>query len=277
MKVTILTDNATIIDRYFIGEPGFSVYVEDGNSSLLFDLGYSDVFLRNAQKMKIDFSELDFIAVSHGHCDHTGGLEPLMRYYAGLEFENMQHKRPILFAHPETFQSISAAGFSELGSLISTDKLAKFFDLRLDRRPQKITDRLLYLGEIPGKNDFEGKLVFGRKDGKREADCVPEDTAVVYTAKEGLVIITGCSHAGICNIVEYAKEITGERRIADIIGGFHLLAPDVKQMNGTLDYLKGQQLRRLHPCHCTDLKSKMSLATVCPVEEVGVGLKLEYD
>jgi 7,8-dihydropterin-6-yl-methyl-4-(beta-D-ribofuranosyl)aminobenzene 5'-phosphate synthase len=277
MKVTLLADNATIIDRYFIGEPGFSAYVEEKNKKLLFDLGYSDVFLRNALKMGIDFSELDFVAVSHGHCDHTGGLEPLMRYYADLEFENRKHKRPKLFAHPETFQSISATGFSELGSMISTDKLTIFFDLQLDRRPQKITDRLLYLGEIPRKNDFEGNLAFGRKAGEQNADYVPEDTAVVYTAQDGLVIITGCSHAGICNIVEYAKEITGEHRIVDIIGGFHLLSPDEKQMRGTLDYFRKQSLQQLHPCHCTDLDSKIRLSSVCPVKDAGVGLELTYD
>ena len=108
MKITILTDNNTIIDRYFIGEPGFSAYIEDGNIKILFDLGYSDVFLRNAQKMRINLSALDFVAVSHGHCDHTWGLEFLIRYYAEQEFEKVKYKRPKLIAHPKTFKSIIA-------------------------------------------------------------------------------------------------------------------------------------------------------------------------
>jgi 7,8-dihydropterin-6-yl-methyl-4-(beta-D-ribofuranosyl)aminobenzene 5'-phosphate synthase len=277
MKVTILTDNNTIIDRYFIGEPGFSAYIEDGNNKILFDLGFSDVFLRNAQKMKIDFTELEYVAVSHGHCDHTGGLESLMRYYSELEFEKINHKRPIMLAHPKTFKSIAADGYSELGSLISENKLAQFFDLHLDRNPQTISDRIVYLGEIPRNNDFEGKQSFGKKEDEKDNDYVIEDTAIVYKAADGLVIITGCSHSGICNIIEYAKKITGESKIVDIIGGFHLLDPDEKQIKGTLDYFKKQNIKQIHPCHCTDLKSKIKLTSVTRVEDVGVGLKVEYN
>ena len=276
MKITILTDNNTIIDRYFIGEPGFSAYIEDGNVKVLFDLGYSDVFLRNAQKMKINLSTLDFVAVSHGHCDHTWGLESLLRYYSEQEFEKEEYKKAKMVAHPKTFKSISAEGYSEIGSMLSEDKLAKFFEIHLDSRPQKITERLTYLGEIPRKNNFENRQTFGKKEGETENDYVIEDTAIVYQASEGLVIITGCSHSGICNIIEYAKEITKENRIVDIIGGFHLLDPSEIQMNGTLNYLKKQDIKRIHPCHCTDLKSKIKLADVVPVEETGVGLKLEY-
>ena len=276
MKITILTDNNTIIDRYFIGEPGFSAYIEDENSKILFDLGYSDVFLRNAQKMKIDLSTLDFVAISHGHCDHTWGLESLLRYFSELEFEKVKHKRPKMAAHPKTFKSIIAEGYSEIGSMLSDNKLAKFFEMHLDSKPQKLTERLTYLGEIPRKNDFESRQTFGKKEGEIDNDYVIEDTAIVYQSSDGLIIITGCSHSGICNIVEYAKSITKENRIVDIIGGFHLLDPSEMQMNGTLNYLKKQDIKRIHPCHCTDLKSKIRLAAVVSVEETGVGLELEY-
>ncbi len=276
MKITILTDNNTIIDRYFLGEPGFSVYIEDENKKILFDFGYSDVFLQNAKKMRIDLSNLDVAAVSHGHCDHTWGLEFLMKYFSELEFEQREHKRPEIIAHPKTFKSVSAEGFSEIGSLISEKKLEKFFELSLDCKPQKITERLTYLGEIPRKNDFEGKLSFGKKEGEQDNDYVIEDTALVYQSEKGLIIITGCSHAGICNIIEYAKTITKENRIVDIVGGFHLLDPDKTQMQGTIDYFKNQNIEKIHPCHCTDLKSKIKLASVVSVEDVGVGSHLEY-
>lgn len=160
MKITILTDNNTIIDRYFMGEPGFSAYIEDGDVKVLFDLGYSDIFLRNAQKMKINLSTLDFVALSHGHCDHTWGLEALLRYYSEQEFEQVKYKRSKLIAHPKTFKSITAEGFSEIGSMLSENKLAKFFEMHLDNRPQRMTERLTYLGEIPRKNNFECREFF---------------------------------------------------------------------------------------------------------------------
>jgi Metal-dependent hydrolases of the beta-lactamase superfamily II len=103
-----------------------------------------------------------------------------------------------------------------------------------------------------------------------------EDSALAYRSSEGLVIITGCSHAGICNIVEHAKGICGENKIVDIVGGLHLLDPSKEQMQGTLDYMKKLQPNEVHACHCTDLNSKIALSRVVNLREVGVGLKLEY-
>jgi len=88
--------------------------------------------------------------------------------------------------------------------------------------------------------------------------------------------MTGCSHAGICNIIEYAKKVCSENRIHDILGGLHLQDPPERQIQGTLDYLKKLNLKRIHACHCTDLKSKIALSKVVDVEEVGVGLSLTY-
>lgn len=74
MKLTVLVDNNTYIDQYYLGEPGVSYFIEDCGIRILFDTGYSDVYVRNAKKMGIDLSELDAVVLSHGHNDHTGGL-----------------------------------------------------------------------------------------------------------------------------------------------------------------------------------------------------------
>jgi 7,8-dihydropterin-6-yl-methyl-4-(beta-D-ribofuranosyl)aminobenzene 5'-phosphate synthase len=103
-----------------------------------------------------------------------------------------------------------------------------------------------------------------------------EDTALVFRSDEGLVIITGCSHAGICNITEYAREVCGERHVSDIIGGLHLLSPEPKRFAKTGKYLNRLHLHALHACHCTSLPAKLVLAEYCPLQEVGVGLKLEW-
>ena len=112
-------------------------------------------------------------------------------------------------------------------------------------------------------------------DGIRD-DTVADDTALACRTPEGLVIITGCAHAGICSIVEQAREVCDEDRIADIIGGFHLLNPSPGRMQGILDHLAEVRPSVLHPCHCTDLAAKIALAKVADVRDVGVGLHLEY-
>jgi len=92
-----------------------------------------------------------------------------------------------------------------------------------------------------------------------------------------LVIITGCSHSGICNIVEQAKKLCREEKVIDIVGGLHLLNPSDEQLRGTLEYLGKLGPDSMHACHCTDLRSKIALSKVVNIKEVGVGLILEYD
>ncbi len=161
-------------------------------------------------------------------------------------------------------------------SLMSKEKLAKHFQLELTDQPRWLSDRLVFLGQIPRENDFESMIRFGKKDGSDEGDWVIEDSALAYKSEDGLVIITGCSHAGISNIIEYAKAVCSENRINDVVGGLHLQNPPEKQLRGTLDYFKKLGLKRIHACHCTDLQSKIALSEVVEIKEVGVGLLLTY-
>ncbi len=277
MTITILVDNATLIDRYFLAEPGFSAFIEDGGTRILFDLGYSDLFRTNAGKLRIDLSLLDYLVFSHGHLDHTWGLDGLIRMYTEFAFERFPSSKPIVLAHPSIFSSVEAGGIAELGPLVSEAKLSRHFDLRLSAVPLAIDDRWTFLGAVPRKNVFEGKLRFGRKEGEIEDDPVADDSALVYRGKKGLVILTGCSHSGICNIVQYAKEVCGDDRVQDIIGGFHLLDPSEEQLEGTVDFFKSAGIPRIHPCHCTDLRSKIALSSAVRVAEIGVGSKLQFE
>jgi len=276
MQLTVLVDNNTLVDRYFFAEPGLSLLIEDEDIRVLFDTGYSDIFLKNATKAGKNLNNLDYLVLSHNHLDHTWGLDPFLKYLTELQIENQNHKSPTLVAHPEIFTSVSADGFNEFGPLVSKEKMEKHLPLQLSRLPVALSSRLTFLGEIPRKNDFEGSLSFGRKEDTTTNDHVPDDSALVYKLDTGLVIITGCSHAGICNIIEYAKEICADNRIVDVIGGFHLQNPSKHQLDGTIAYFKTLQAQKLHACHCTDLQSKIALAAVVDIEEVGVGLSLIY-
>lgn len=276
MKLTVLCDNNTFIDQYFLGEPGISFFIEADETRILFDCGYSDAFLQNARKLRIDLLSLDYLVFSHGHADHTWGVDALIREYMDAFLLNIPHQKPVVVAHPKTFWSTTYDGAIEIGAIVSEDKLKRQFKLKFARQPLKLTERLTFLGEIPRKNDFESQQPLGRKEGEIEDDFIPDDTGLVYRADDGLVIITGCAHAGICNTIEHARKVCKEDRVVDIIGGLHLLDPMKKQINGTVHYLKGLNLKQLHACHCTDLSSKIKLASAAPLKEVGVGLTLEY-
>jgi 7,8-dihydropterin-6-yl-methyl-4-(beta-D-ribofuranosyl)aminobenzene 5'-phosphate synthase len=277
VELKVLVDNNSLIDRYFLAEPGLSLYLNDDGHDVLFDLGYSDIFYQNAVKMGLDLTQVKDVVISHGHLDHAWGLEPFIRKLNELQFENRGIFRPRLMAHPAAFTSVLGEGCSEFGCLLSENKLSKHFELHLCAEPVTITSKLTWLGEIPRKFDFENLQTFGRKEGEIGEDHVADDSALVYRSTKGLVIITGCSHSGICNIIEYAKIICDDSRVADIIGGLHLMNPVTRQLDGTLQYLKTLGLEKIHACHCTDLNSKIALSKVVKVEEVGVGLELNYN
>ncbi len=285
MKLKVLIDNNTLIDRYFIGEPGVCYYIESEGKKILFDLGYSDAFIKNGIKMHVDFNNIDYVVLSHSHLDHTWGMEALIKWFNEVKMEGKNYKRPLLVAHPLVFTPRSFNDEDAFGMSLSRELVLKYLNDGLTKGPMWITENLVFLGQIPRLNAFEAKEPIGKievesvlKEDERILvdDYSLDDSALCFRSQDGLVIITGCSHAGICNIAEYAKLICGENRITDIIGGLHLQNPSSDQLKGTADYLKVQNCVSIHPCHCTDLASKIELSQVTNILEVGVGLELEY-
>ena len=273
MKITVLVDNNTLIDQYFLGEPALSLFIEDDDKRILFDCGYSDVFIKNANKLGLDFKNLDYLVFSHNHEDHTWGMK---HFIEKIKIDPM-NTRPVLIAHPTIFRRTYVDGYGDIGMNVSKDKVEKNFDIQLNKVPVHLTDNLIYLGEIPRGNDFEGLIPMGvTKDFNDEPDFMTDDTAMVYKTNKGLVIITGCSHSGICNICEYAKKVCKDGRIVEIIGGLHLQKPEKKQLYGTLKYIEQLKLENLYACHCTDLMSKIELAKIAPLKETGSGFVFEY-
>lgn len=276
MKLSVLVDNNTLINRNFFGEPGLSFYIEEDNHKILFDVGYTDIFLRNAYRMGIDLKSIDTVVLSHGHYDHTWGLSSLLGV---ADYFGSSKKEITLLAHPAAF-AVKEYDGEQIGMTTSTDVLKRAFRVQTTKEPYWITERLVFLGEIARVNDFENNRPIGKtlsNDGQMVDDYLMDDTALAYKTDNGIVIITGCSHSGICNIIDAAVKICGDNRIADIIGGFHLLNPSEETLQNTLDYIRKINPAQLHACHCTDLRSKIALSTVANLKEVGVGCVYQYD
>ena len=278
MKLTVLIDNNTLTDTYLLGEPALSLYMEDGGTSVLLDCGYSDAASRNASRLGIDLAAIDIVALSHGHNDHTWGLVPLMACLAEKAATGAFVRKPRLVAHPEALAPRQLAPGEPIGSLLGREALEQCFAVTLSRDPVPLTDRLLFLGEIPRLLPFEIGDTIGERSGPHGLvpDDLPDDTALAYCGDKGLVIITGCSHAGICNITEHARRVTGLRRVAAVIGGLHLLSPDPARFTATADYLQSAGATALYPCHCTGLAAKLALSRAAPVHDVGSGLRLSF-
>jgi len=279
LSLRVLVDNATLTDRYFIGEPGFSCSIACGNKKILFDTGYSGAFLSNAAKMGIDLLDLDHVVLSHGHIDHTGGMVALLSAYLEASLEERPHRPPALIAHPHCFYPRPMPHIGDVGCPVDEAKIQRRFLVTTTRNPLWVTPDLVFLGEIdrisPVIPDRQKHRTIVTPEGPLE-DRLLDDSALAYLGADGLVIITGCTHAGIPNLIEHAKRVTGENRIRDVIGGFHLKETDRETIDATVAYLKEVRPAALHPCHCTSLAAKIALAAVAPVGEVGVGFSLQY-
>ena len=273
MKLTVLVDNNTYIDRYYLGEPALSFYIEDGTENILFDTGYSDAFIKNAEQMGIDLGALTYIVLSHGHNDHTRGLPFLWDKY---DLKNVK-----LIAHPGVFAPKRYDGLDVGAPFEKEDCLAHGLQVIDGSKPVKITEWLTFLGEIPRVTEFESKEPIGTLVESGTADFVLDDSALVYESKEGLFIVTGCSHSGICNIVLQALRCSEEKgsrckSVSGVIGGFHLLKKN-QQLTETIRFLKQHTKGTLYPSHCVSFAAKCEMMNTLPLTEVGVGLQLEVE
>lgn len=278
MKLIILTDDSISGSKRLLAEHGLCFYIEDVGKKILFDTGCTDVFIKNALQLGLNLLDLDYIVLSHGHYDHTWGLSHYISYYMSALESKLKVKKPTILTHPNTFLEKFEKGFGEIGCLIKEENLRKIFNVQTTKEPFQLTEKLVFLGEIPRKNDFEGiepiEKIF--IDGKYQDDYVTEDSALAYIDNQNLSIITGCSHSGICNIIEYAKNLLKLSEINRVVGGFHLIDTSDERMNKILEYFSAQNIKELNTCHCTDLNAKIKLASILNLKETGVGAELIF-
>lgn len=263
LTLSILCDNNTLIDRYYYGEPGVSYYIEIDGARILFDTGYSDIFLKNAKLMDIDLSTITHLVISHGHDDHTNGLPHLIA--------NHEVSRVPLICHPHCF-SPRWADALYVGPP-TPEEIPQLFDYQPSKEPVWLTEHSVFLGEIPTIHNFESRHKMGtvRLNNALQDDYMVDDSALACRTDKGIFIITGYSHSGICNIISYAQQVCGDNRIAGVIGGFHLLEMNERVCH-TIEFLSnlGPSCRRI-PCHCVSLHIKAAMLNAFDFEEIGSG------
>ncbi len=267
MKLTVLMDNHTYIDRYYLGEPAVCYLIEDGGRTILFDAGYSDAFIENAARMEIDLGRVTDVVLSHGHNDHTGGLPAFIKRFP-------QTVR--LWAHPNALSPKRYEGL-DVGSPMPPDGLPAQVQPRVTANPAVVSEHVLFLGEIPRVHAFERDRAIGQtlRGGRWETDDLADDTSLALTLKDGVFVVTGCAHAGICNTVAYAKQATGKDRVLGVLGGFHLFETG-EALEKTIKMLEELGVEKVYPAHCTSLAVKCAFFNAFDAAEVGVGLTLEW-
>lgn len=248
LKITVLSENTVGFPIGLIGEWGLSFLIEIEEKTILFDTGASGAIVPNARILGIDLEKVDLVVLSHGHYDHVGGLRSFLQHYQGsLD----------IIAHPNIFKARYALVDGKLEYKGIPHTRAELEGLgaqfQLITQPIEIAPNLFISGEVPRKSplnnqDMGLKVLEGEK---QLTDYVIDDFSLYAITEAGLVIILGCAHAGIINIVEHARQLTGISSIHSIIGGTHLGPLPEKQRQGTIEYLKSLDLKLLAANHCT--------------------------
>ena len=278
------------ISKSPIAEHGFSALLEISyvyenatkTNKFLFDTGVSkEGIVNNSDVLGINLIDIETIILSHGHFDHISGLiSTLGRLKKSVE----------IIAHPEAFlrrwlvypngnkarmdfldeEEINQAG----GIIRKVDKIS-FLPRNVNMQSKKKTNqgnnRVMITGEIPRVTEFEKGFPLQYKEQDNEINLVPDplvsdDQALIMNVKnKGLIILTGCGHAGIVNTIKFAKKVTGIKKIYCVIGGFHLSGQDYEDsIPLTIAELTRVNPQYIVPCHCTGWKATNKIIDTMP-------------
>jgi len=264
MIVRVLAEDSVEYESQFLGQHGISILLEPESRgkkrAVLVDVGQNpDALLFNMEKMNIPVPTIDMVVLTHCHYDHTRGLATLVRAVGkkGL---------PII-GHPDIFRpNFVTCPFLRHVGMTDGDSMEKVEEAGgrwyLSKDPFPLMDGLITTGEVPRNTDFEstGISLFTLKNGLLKEDPMPDDISVIARVKgKGLVIITGCSHAGIVNIVQHAMKLTGTESIHAIIGGLHLIEVPAERIARTVEALSELHIDLIAVGHCTGFPAQAAL------------------
>ena len=254
-----LVDDHTLSAASFRAEHGVAFAIETPAGQILFDTGQSgDVLAHNAAQMGIDLHQIDALALSHAHYDHTGGLSTFL--------QNNQAGLP-LYAHPDLFRerfAIKDGQTRSIGLTIAQNDLAQHTALHLNAEPVKIVRHVWTTGEITSRTEFEGRSShhYIRANERWQPDPYRDDMALVVEAQSGLVVVCGCCHAGLLNTLAHVRRVFNQE-ITAIIGGAHLASVDAETLEYAIDVLRANSvghLPDLYLNHCTGERALAALA-----------------
>jgi len=251
LKITVLCENSVILPFGLIGEHGFAAYIEYKGENYLFDTGQGKGLVDNSIILKKDLRNIKSLYLSHGHYDHTLGLPSLLQVKSPLD----------VYAHPDIFKNRFwlRDGKKKFIGLPYTRAYLEGLgaNFTLLKEFNEIENGIYLSGEVERSTTFEkidtGMKMIHEKEGEVDDNIMDDYSLAINTAK-GLVIVLGCAHAGVINIINHFIKKTGNSQIYAVLGGTHLGFASDEQINKTIEAIDQYNIKKLGASHCTGLE-----------------------
>lgn len=250
-RLTILCENCVAIPFGVVGEHGFACFIETPDGNYLFDTGQGFGILQNAAALKKDLASIQSIMISHGHYDHTGGLPLVLGVRGAVD----------VFGHPDMFSERYWTNGDErrfIGIPFRREFLeARGARFRFSQEFVEVGPGVWLTGEIPRRTDFEkgdaNMIALTTQGETQHPDPLKDDLSLAVDTPKGLVLVLGCAHAGMVNIIDHIMETLNRDRIYAVIGGTHLGFSGDEQFEETLKTLDRFRIEKIGVSHCTGL------------------------
>jgi 7,8-dihydropterin-6-yl-methyl-4-(beta-D-ribofuranosyl)aminobenzene 5'-phosphate synthase len=254
-SVDIRILSTMLADTDGIGEWGFAALVVVDGHRILFDTGArEDTVLINSRALKVDLSNVPDMILSHHHPDHTRGIVALRR--------DVMQRDPGSLATAHVGQGIFLNRGSTWMETAKRDYEASGGKFIVHDTPVELYPGVWLTGLIPRvfpERNFNAAVMITMPDGSKREDNLPEEMSLVIDTDRGLVVVTGCAHAGIINVVDYARKTVRNAPVHALIGGFHLYQADDEKLKWTAGKLREFGVQNVLGAHCTGIETTYRL------------------
>jgi 7,8-dihydropterin-6-yl-methyl-4-(beta-D-ribofuranosyl)aminobenzene 5'-phosphate synthase len=258
IRITVLCEN--LVGRLVgSGEHGFSAFIETNHGNYLFDTGSGHSVVPNSLSLSKELRTIQKIFLSHGHYDHTGGLPEVLKLKGKVDV----HGHPHIFL--DRIHVIKENG-KETKRFIGTPYKKSYLEFLganfiLHQDFLEVEKGMFLTGEVPRKTSFEkpDPRLFSEIDGNMVQDIIWDDQSLILDTEKGLILVLGCAHSGMINIINHVVNKSGKDKFYAILGGTHLDFLTPEQLENSIQSLKKLTIEKIGVSHCTGMKAAFRL------------------